>query len=281
MISSMRICQTLFCCLFLCSVSLGQLGSIGQLGQAGLVQFHLLMDTGSISPGKPFRLGMVYDISPGWHIYWINPGDAGLATSVKLHLPAGFTASPIVFPVPTQFVLPGGINCYGYNSRLMLITTITPPADLKVGPQVSISADTSYLVCEQVCIGGKQTASDLFSTGIGSGARNVDLFDHWSSLIPVPARQSPLVKSVSFDDSSVNIGWTEPVTRTVFFPGPSGAVSLVKIDAITEGKQTQVLFVPKYYDKTKLSPISCVVGFLDSHGLHRAIQFPITLKGNG
>ena len=28
--------------------------------------------------------------APGWHGYWLNPGDAGLPMDVKWQLPAGF-----------------------------------------------------------------------------------------------------------------------------------------------------------------------------------------------
>jgi DsbC/DsbD-like thiol-disulfide interchange protein len=275
MIISMRLRTVLAVLLLVCSACAGQMNS------QGLVQFRIVMDNVGIESRKPFRLGLIYDIAPGWHIYWTNPGDAGLATTVNVHLPPGFTMSPIVFPAPTQFIMPGGIICYGYHTQLMLIATVTPPADLQGKQQIAVSADTNYLVCENVCIGGKQTISSLLPVGSGEGGRNTDLFNHWSSLIPTPAAQSPLVKSISSDDSSVTIAWNEPVSGVDFFPGASNSVAIQHITALNEGKLTQILFVPKYYDKTKLGPISCVANFIDAHGVRRAVQFSITLKGSG
>jgi DsbC/DsbD-like thiol-disulfide interchange protein len=252
----------------------------GQMNGQNLVQFRFVMDTAAIEAGKPFRLGLQYDIAPGWHIYWTNPGDAGLATTVKVHGPPGFAISPIVFPAPTEFVMPGGIICYGYNTQLMLIATVTPPSDLAGKQQVAFSADTNYLVCENICLPGKQSLTSLLPIGRGSGMRNVDLFNHWSSLIPTPAAESSLIKSITSDDSSVTMIWKEPVSDVRFFPGASDSVAIQRITVLNQGNQTQILFVPKYYDKTKLGPISCVADFIDPQGVRRAVEFPITLKGS-
>ena len=40
--------------------------------------------------------------NPGWHGYWLNPGDAGLPMDVQWQLPRGFSAGPLRYPVPTR-----------------------------------------------------------------------------------------------------------------------------------------------------------------------------------
>jgi thiol:disulfide interchange protein DsbD len=72
-----------------------------------LVQVKMLADTSEVVPGKPFDVAMHYKISPGWHIYWINPGESGAATKVKVDLPPGFSVSELKFPVPESIVAPG------------------------------------------------------------------------------------------------------------------------------------------------------------------------------
>jgi thiol:disulfide interchange protein DsbD len=44
-------------------------------------------------------LALQFHLAPGWHIYWQNPGDAGLAPEITLNPPA--TASPFTYPPPT------------------------------------------------------------------------------------------------------------------------------------------------------------------------------------
>ena len=60
----------------------------------------LVSDTDAVAPGKPFRVGLLLRMAPGWHTYWRNPGDAGAAAELKLDLPKGVTAGPIEWPAP-------------------------------------------------------------------------------------------------------------------------------------------------------------------------------------
>ena len=49
----------------------------------GLVTATLLADVDSVKAGKTFNLGVLLKIKPGWHVYWKNPGDSGMATKVN------------------------------------------------------------------------------------------------------------------------------------------------------------------------------------------------------
>jgi DsbC/DsbD-like thiol-disulfide interchange protein len=52
-----------------------------------LVTATLISDISSTQPGQKFRIGVLYRIESGWHIYWKNPGDAGIPTKITLRLP--------------------------------------------------------------------------------------------------------------------------------------------------------------------------------------------------
>ena len=55
-----------------------------------LVRAELLADTNAIVPGKPFTVGLLLKMAPGWHTYWKFSGDAGLPTELKWKLPPGW-----------------------------------------------------------------------------------------------------------------------------------------------------------------------------------------------
>jgi len=38
---------------------------------------ELVGEVGGIAPGQPFWVALYQRISPGWHTYWVNPGDSG------------------------------------------------------------------------------------------------------------------------------------------------------------------------------------------------------------
>src|SRR5262245_42182448 len=59
-----------------------------------------LADTNAIVPGKPFTVGLLLRMAPGWHTYWKFSGDAGLPTELKWKLPPGWKIREIQWPIP-------------------------------------------------------------------------------------------------------------------------------------------------------------------------------------
>ncbi|MBC8106497.1 MAG: hypothetical protein H7Z14_07905 [Anaerolineae bacterium] len=152
---------------------------------AELVQVKLLADVASVEPGKPFTVGVNFKMAPGWHIYWINPGDSGQETRVNFTLPPGFTASELKFAVPERIALPGDIISYGYENEVTLTVTITPPADLKPGQLIPISAKADWLVCEKICLPGDGEAKLDFPVSEKSEPANAEFFKQlWFPIKP-------------------------------------------------------------------------------------------------
>src|SRR4051794_41277514 len=61
-----------------------------------------LVAEGPAPPGGEVELAIHMRTNPGWHGYWLNPGDAGLPMDVQWHLPKGFAGGPLRYPVPTR-----------------------------------------------------------------------------------------------------------------------------------------------------------------------------------
>ena len=59
-----------------------------------------LVAEGPAPPGGEVELAIHMRPAPGWHGYWLNPGDAGLPMDVKWQLPKGVAAGPLRYPVP-------------------------------------------------------------------------------------------------------------------------------------------------------------------------------------
>jgi thiol:disulfide interchange protein DsbD len=113
----------------------------------------LVTGNDGIRPGQPFTVGIHLRLPAGAHIYWLNPGDAGLATRVAWTLPAGFTAGPLRWPAPERIVDPPLVSL-GYQNETVLFTEITPPANLTEGGLVQLKARVDWLVCHDSCIPG-------------------------------------------------------------------------------------------------------------------------------
>lgn len=103
-----------------------------------------------LKPGKALWLGLFMRHVPGWHTYWKNPGDSGLATTLTWKLPAGTTAGPILWPTPQQFPV-GPLMNYGYAGEVLLPTRLTLPSSYGGAP-LAIRMRANWLVCQELCI---------------------------------------------------------------------------------------------------------------------------------
>ncbi len=158
-------------------IALAMFAPIG-LGQqkAPDVELTLLSSVAEIAPGEPFELALKFEFPTGFHLYWENPGDSGLAPQVTWTLPEGFTAGPIQFPVPKRHEASGLVTFVLEGSPIFL-TTVTPDESVKVGSNANISADVSWLICKESCF---------------RGSKSVDI------AIPVAAESKPVEDSIAF-----------------------------------------------------------------------------------
>ena len=208
-----------------------------------LVQAKLLANVVSIEPGKPFAVGVNFRITPGWHTYWINPGDSGEATRVKFDLPPGFKASELKFPVPERIVLPGDIVSYGYENEVTLVTTITPPTDLKPGQTITISAKADWLVCEKICLPGEGEAKLDLPVSQKSEPANKEFFAAlWFPIQPtanVSAEAKPLDLTSGKGQSEIRVS-AEVTGDFEVFPYPLDNVTILIGKARRDGHVTVI-----------------------------------------
>src|SRR6476620_664118 len=148
-----------------------------------LVRPQLLADANAIVPGKPFTVGDLLRMAPGWHTYWKFSGDAGLPTELKWKLPPGWKIGDIQWPIPLKTVDPGDIETYGYENEVLLMQEITPPSKLD-DSSVKLSTEASWLVCEKICIPGSATMRLDLPIASTSQPANTDVFARYRHLLP-------------------------------------------------------------------------------------------------
>ena len=114
------------------------------------VQVELVPEPSTARPGEPVQAVLRMRIAPGWHTYWVNPGDSGLATSLEWRLPAGVTAGALSWPVPKRLPV-GPLMNYGYENEVLLPVQVMVPAGFSE-PVLQVAARAEWLVCKDVCI---------------------------------------------------------------------------------------------------------------------------------
>ena len=205
------------------------------------VTAELIPEMTTVEPGKPFDVALHLHTDSGWHTYWINPGDAGMATTIKWTLPPGFTAGPIQWPTPEKHNM-GPLVTYGYGGDVYLLTTITPPkTDL---PQhFDLKAKASWLVCQEECVPGRAELTLPLDSGMLNlrlPVNNTDFFDLARARLPVT--NIPLKATANYDKDSFQITFesTSPLPddalKTVqFFPEQSNVLSNTDIPKAVPG----------------------------------------------
>ena len=136
--------------MLLAMLSAGAVDAQGLPTGQNRVQVELLAEPSTVRPGETFHALLRMRISPGWHTYWMNPGDSGLATTLDWRLPAGVTAGPLSWPVPKRLPV-GPLMNYGYETEVLLPVQLSVP-DGFAGSMLQVSAQADWLVCREVCI---------------------------------------------------------------------------------------------------------------------------------
>ena len=134
---------------------------------------HVALSVSLESPAKPGStvwVAIEQKIAPGWHTYWRNPGDSGLATSLSWILPKGVTAGEPQWPVPERFTT-GPIVNYGYKHEATLLVPLTIAPDAAIG-NAPAGVTVFLLECAQMCIPEQATLDvDLHSSSPAIFAR--------------------------------------------------------------------------------------------------------------
>lgn len=253
------------------------------------IRAQMLADVSAITPGRPFMLGVQLSIDPGWHVYWKNPGDAGLPTRVKYNVPDGFTVGPLLFPAPQRIEQPGNIVVLGYENSVLLLAQVTPPARLPEGFTGTFSAAVSWLVCSDVCIPGKTTLSLSLGTSASASGANSELFDATRAQLPVDVANSADVQSAKVNTAAgenqskavtITVQWKQAAPDNVqFIPGALDDYNISNTQVQSEGNRTQITF-----DVRPLAGINppsattqCVVAYNNKQGNRRGVNVTLVL----
>jgi thiol:disulfide interchange protein len=230
-----------------------------------LVRPELLADTNAVVPGKPFTVGLLLRMAPGWHTYWKFSGDAGLPTELKWKLPPGWKIGDIQWPIPLKTIDPGDIETYGYENEVLLMQEITPPAKLD-DSSAKLSSEANWLVCEKICIPGSATLQLDLPVASTSQPANADVFARYRRLLP---RNGPAPDMARRDWSRVGSDLRLKITSETlakysavdFFPLPEQE-TIVGHPAVQSRNNNEIVFrIPLESAPKDLSSMAGLVVF--------------------
>ena len=187
---------------------------------------ELIPAVNSIQPGATFRVGFLFKLEPGWHIYWKNPGDSGQPPRLQWQLADGLTAGEIEWPVPKRLPV-GPLMDYGYEDEVLLPVSIQAPVTLPSAPQ-ELKVNMRVLVCRETCIPGKAALSLNLPVRKGPAQTVKENQEFFAKSERGQPKQSPPSWKISAQQSSSSVNLTlEGVpngTKFNFFPAHPGVI---------------------------------------------------------
>ena len=182
-------------------------------GVENRVEARLLADVEQARAGETFRVGVLFDLDPGWHIYWRSPGNSGLPTELHWQVdPGQFEVGDIQWPTPGTFdEAEGLIITYGYSGRVLLHANARVLETATESIQLAVEA--RFLVCEIACIPGAIQLSRPLAVApanatLESAAEEhvVALFDDAAAAKPLALTHYGLDASALYSQSAVRPG---------------------------------------------------------------------------
>ncbi|HEX7852419.1 MAG TPA: thioredoxin family protein [Sphingobium sp.] len=148
---------------------------------------QLIAESRDPAPGSTVMLAIVMRPSPGWHGYWVNPGDAGLDMDARWTLPTGANVGDLRYPAPERLLVSGLMN-HVFKGPYALLAELRVPPQLKVGQPLPIVLDAHWLACtDKVCVPEKAKLSLDLVVGAGSvSADSRSRFDDYRAALPRP-----------------------------------------------------------------------------------------------
>jgi thiol:disulfide interchange protein/DsbC/DsbD-like thiol-disulfide interchange protein len=181
----------------------------------GKVKVSLVADVESAIPGHPFWVGLRFQLAPGWHLYWKNPGQSGMATELTW-TGDGVALGPTRWPAPERIVSSDGfIVTYGWHGEVVLLSEARTTA----GGTVAVSAD--FLVCEVECIPGSVQLARRIEAGDGAPAEARQVMATSWARVPRPAAEHGVTVDVRHDPPRIAPGTEFTTTVTVTAAGAS------------------------------------------------------------
>jgi len=173
----------------------------------------IVSESDAYAPGQALRIGLRLRMTPGWHTYWSNPGDAGAPPTIEV---TGATAGPIAYPVPQQ-LRESGLTSFAYTGDLLLPLTITPPATAH-GP-LTLGIHATWLICANVCVPEEAQFSLTLPQGTPAPGADAKLFAAADANMPRP---SPLAAHITQDGLLTLEAPHLKVREVKFFPDAPG-----------------------------------------------------------
>lgn len=235
-------------------------------------QARLLTDVDSYTPGQTFHMALQLKLAPGWHTYWVNPGDAGGAPTLSLEGESQhrFHLGEIAWPVP-QKIAEGPLLSFAYVGDVALVLPVSAKrTPFQTAPQASQKASSlhvyaQWLVCHDICVPEEGHFVLPLSSGAGTKGKDAPFFVQASSFLPLHA---PFNAALDGQGNLVFTGHallSGKIKSAYFMSSTQGQIDLAAPQIMERSKDRLIVNI-KWQDGHPALPLRGIVTFTDEEG---------------
>ena len=173
-------------------------------------EITIVGNTNIISEPGVIQLGYKFIFTPGWHTYWINPGDSGGPPIFEFNSPSGWDINENVWPGPQKIIYPP-LMTFGYVDEVIFPFEL----NLKNLNDQTTEITTKFLVCDDICV--PEEAILLLS--LKNGVLNIDEkpeeLKKWLNRVPIRA---PPEMVLSSNENNFSLEYPSLDSNSYFFP---------------------------------------------------------------
>ena len=173
-------------------------------------EITIVGNTNIISEPGVIQLGYKFVFTPGWHTYWINPGDSGGPPIFEFNSPSGWDINENVWPGPQKIIYPP-LMTFGYVDEVIFPFEL----NLKNLNDQDTEITTKFLVCDDICVPEEATLLLSLKNGILNIDEKPEELKKWLNRVPIRA---PPEMVLSSNENNFTLEYASLNSNSYFFP---------------------------------------------------------------
>ena len=143
-------------------------------------RLRLLSAAAGTGEAAELRLGLEFQLQPGWKIYWRSPGAAGFPPRLDWAGSQNLAGVEMAWPQPTRFSVLG-LDTLGYHDLVVF------PLEAKLAKRaapLNLALKVDYLICKEICIPYTASLALEVPAGPADATRFTQLIDRFVAQVP-------------------------------------------------------------------------------------------------
>lgn len=185
-------------------------------------------------------MGLHFELTKDWKIYWRSPGDAGYPPNLDWSAAKNLKDAKMDWPAPERFSVLG-LETMGYKHEVVYPLTVTV-ADPQQPLEANLAID--YLACSEICVPVQANVALKIEPGAGGPSAEAQLINKYASKVPKVQTSGDPVLGLSLIKAALKPA-AEGEKRATLFLEAAADTGFAKPDVFVEGPEDAIFLPPK------------------------------------